>query len=164
MEASRIVAVALLVVMIGCVGEEAGGPDDVEAGRKALMQADLEFADAAARRGLEGWLSRMAQGAFRLVLGQPAIRGLQAIATADSVLFSPRIRLTWVPVDGGLFEGGRDGFTTGTYEVWQVEADGSEVRAGTGSYITIWKKDQAGRWKIVLDGGAADADPPRSSE
>jgi len=119
------------------------------------MQADLDFATAAADRGLEGWMSRMAPDAVRLVLGQPSIRGSKAIAEADSVLFTPGIRLTWEPVDAGLLAGGTHGFTTGTYDLWRAAVDGSEVRASTGSYITIWWRDATGDWQIALDGGAA---------
>lgn len=137
---------------------------DVEAGRDLLMQADRDFAAEAAARGIDGWMRYMAPDAIRLVLGEPSIHGLDAIREADTPLFeTDSVRLAWEPVDGAVFADGRHGFTTGTYEVLQMQRDGAEAAVGQGAYITFWRQEPDGTWRIVLDGGAAgpppDADP-----
>ena len=60
--------------------------------------------------------------------------------------------------DGGAFADGKHGFTTGRSRSVQMTDAGEEVR-WTGAYVTWWRKGDDGKWKVILDTGAAD--PPK---
>lgn len=54
---------------------------------------------------------------------------------------------------------GNMGYTIGRYEARQRDTTGALVRS-TGTYVTVWRKDARGGWKVALDIG--NPDPQRS--
>ena len=126
-------------------------------GRAALMDADRAFAQTTRERGAEGWASYFAADGTmivpgRQVSGQAAIRRLMEQSFRDSTFV-----ISWEPQRADLSQGGDLGYTVGRYETSRSDADGSLVTS-TGTYVTIWKKNESGVWRAVLDVGAAD--PP----
>ncbi len=154
----RLRIVLLFVLLLGCASTQEdrtdGGVDMIE----ELMQADRDFALATEERGIDGWMSFFAEDAARMELGGKAVRGLEAIRTMDGEMFaSEDVLLTWSPVSARVFEDGRHGFTTGSFELLKLGGDGTHEVLGTGSYISIWRRVE-GAWKVILDTGAPD--PP----
>ena len=147
----RLALVAAALALGGCAARPPA--PDPAAARAALMEADRAFAAASAARGLDGWMEAYAADAVRLRLGEPAVRGRDAIRAFDAPIFAdPDVRLEWTPTDGGAFADGRHGFTTGT-----------SVMVGTGTppdtlwrgrYVTLWRLEPDGRWRVLLDTGA----------
>ena len=147
----------LLACAIGRRDEPAGEVSsppvvDSEDVRAALMDADRAFAAETAARGLEGWMSYYTDDAVRVALGDRGIAGLDGIRDYDAALFADSTtRLVWEPTDGGVFEDGTYGFTTGRSAM---------VRPGTpdtlwkGRYVTLWRRGPDGRWRVILDTGA----------
>ena len=134
---------------------------DTVSAQAQLMEADRAFAAATAARGLEGWMDAYASDAARLALGGPAVRGLGAIREADAGLFADtQRRLIWEPTEAGIFEDGRHGFTTGTSAFVLLEGEAVADTLSTGRYITFWRREADGTWKIILDTGVTD--PPQS--
>jgi ketosteroid isomerase-like protein len=129
--------------------------------REDLLAADREFAKAAAEKGLDGWMSVMAEDAVRIApIGGKAVIGTKAVRELDAGLFAdPKKKLVWEPMDGGSFADGTHGFTTGKAKFVTAGADGKEESTWTGSYVTVWRKGTDGKWKVILDTGAAD--PPK---
>jgi ketosteroid isomerase-like protein len=126
------------------------------------MAADRAFAVAARERGLDGWMEWMAPDAARLPrMGAAGIRGLAEIRAADAALFAVAgTRLAWEPTEGGLYADGLHGFTTGRYEVLQRRPDGSEQAVARGAYVTFWRREADGAWRVILDTGAPDPPAP----
>lgn len=119
-----------------------------------LLKADTEFASAAAARGIDGWMSFFAEDAVRMDLRGDIVRGLEAIRSSDSDLFSdPEVKLRWEPRDAVVFKDGRHGFTRGTY--WLVKEGEQQQILSRGTYLSIWRLDD-GKWKVILDTGSAD--------
>jgi ketosteroid isomerase-like protein len=112
----------------------------------ALEDADRAFADATAARGPDGWTDAFAPdgvnwGGARLVQGRAAIRADIAELLATS-------SLAWTPVASRLASTGDLGFTVGTFAVITRKAV-----VARGSYITVWKKQPDGSWKVLSDAG-----------
>jgi ketosteroid isomerase-like protein len=126
-----------------------------------LMDADRAFAKAAADKGLDGWMSFMADDAVRVQpLGGKAFVGKAAVRELDAEMFKdPKRKLVWEPTDGGAFADGKHGFTTGRYKVVVRTDDGKDEVRSTGAYVSWWRKGDDGQWKVILDTGAAD--PPK---
>ena len=108
---------------------------------------------AAAERGAEGFMSFYADDAVELPEGEPAIQGKVNIAKAMRFLDDKNNRLTWTPdkvdVSGDL------AYSYGAYEFRSTGRDGTQS-VTSGKYTTIWKKQNNGSWKVVLDMGNAN--------
>ncbi len=157
--------VGLVALAGGCARAQGGLPGPTPAADTAgiaaqLMAADRAFNDAAAARGLDGWMSFFAPEAVSLNrMAEPA-RGEAAVRARSAATFAnPAVRLTWGPIDAGAFLDGRSGWTVGRYEIRRRAADGAETVAGTGRYITLWRRAEGNRWLITLDTGAPDPRP-----
>ena len=157
---SRHLTLVVAVVAAAVCGWAFGRsqPPKAAADAKAeLMDADRAFAKATAEKGIDGWMSFMADDAVRVQpLGGKAHVGKAAVRELDAEMFKdPKRKLLWEPTDGGAFADGKHGFTTGRSKmVTRDEKDGEAV-LWTGAYVTWWRKDD-GKWKVILDTGAAE--------
>ena len=122
-----------------------------------LMDADRAFAKATGEKGIDGWMSFMADDAGRVQpLGGKATVGKAAVRALDAEMFKdPKRKLLWEPTDGGAFADGKHGFTTGRSRSVQMTDKGEEVR-WTGAYVTWWRKGDDGKWRVILDTGVAE--------
>ena len=129
-------------------------PDHRAAAMAELKNADLAFAKATAERGVEGWVGFFADSgvqvvAGRNVVGRAAIRELMAPSLGDTTR-----TLTWRPVSAEASVRGDLGYTIGRWERTARTKDSTVVTHG--SYVTIWRKQGDGTWKVVLDIGNQD--------
>ncbi len=121
-------------------------------GEQVLVNADREFARAVAARRLEGWMEYMADDAV-LFSGKPVV-GTAAIRTAFGPSFAdPAYSLTWEPERAHMFPSGNMGYTSGHYDRKAKDQAGNSV-VSHGAYITVWRQQADGKWKVVADGGA----------
>ncbi len=123
-----------------------------------LMDVDRAFARAVAERGVDGWVSFFAADGMMVsgqltTKGQDSIRALMTPAFAD-----PSYALEWEPTHAEVAASGDFGYTLGRYVSSQTDAEGSAVRQ-TGSYVSVWRKDADGMWKVALDVGSPDQTP-----
>ena len=124
-----------------------------------LVQADRDFNDATAARGLDGFRAFLAENAGTLRADRPVIVGRDALAeTWKPLLSNPALAIHWGPLSGSLSSGGDMGYTVGTYEITKTDEKGKRVVA-TGKYVTIWRKQLDGSWKVEFDSGVPDSDP-----
>lgn len=123
-----------------------------------LMDADRAFAKETAAKGLDGWMSVMADDAVRISpLGGKVVFGTAAVRELDKAIFAdPKKQLVWEPTDGGAFADGKHGFTTGTSKFIEKTTAGKETVLSTGKYVTWWRKDDKGVWKVILDTGVSE--------
>jgi ketosteroid isomerase-like protein len=150
---TRLVLGVLWVAVVGTVGCTSN--PDLAAERENLAAADRAFARATAARGVEGWVANFANDgvmfqAGAIVRGHAAIEELMAPAFSDS-----SYSLSWEPEYVEVASSADLGYTVGRYESRRVGADGVSL-VGTGTYVTIWRRDSTGSWKVVLDIGSPD--------
>jgi ketosteroid isomerase-like protein len=113
------------------------------------MELDLKFGMAAATRGLEGWMSFFAEDASIFPEGRPIITGIEKIrAYYEETGFDPR-SLSWKPVKAEISSSGDMGYTIG---YWEIQTEGTAAIA-SGKYVTVWRKEKDGSWKVVADIG-----------
>ncbi len=122
-----------------------------------LLQADRDFAQDVARKGVDGWMSFMAENAVVLrrqpYVGKTAIRAAMEKAFSDS-----SVTLSWKPTRGQVFKSGDLGYTVGRFQVVHHTNKG-ETTTSTGTYLTVWQKQADGAWKVIWDGGSPDPAP-----
>jgi len=119
-----------------------------------LMQADRDFAKATAAKRLDGWMSFMAPNAV-LLRAEPLV-GLDQIKAGMAKDFdSPGFQLTWEPTKAEFVGSGPVGYTVGRYEA-KFTGDDGKPQTSHGSYMTTWRKQKDGSWKVVADIGSPD--------
>ena len=81
----------------------------------------------------------------------PAAQGLDAVKkmTADMLKLSD-VKLTWTPTLVEAAKSGDLGFSSGTYEFSFKDPSGKTID-DKGKYVTVWKKQADGSWKVVRD-------------
>ncbi|MCA9733343.1 nuclear transport factor 2 family protein [candidate division KSB1 bacterium] len=119
---------------------------------QALADAELAFAQVSATSGMrEAFLTYLANDAVVL---QPAlVNGHEAYKDSPEV---PGI-LQWRPVQNAVSFDGTLGFSTGPWE-WRPKGNGDEPTR-FGHFISLWKKQHSGEWRVVFDGGIHYAEP-----
>jgi ketosteroid isomerase-like protein len=78
----------------------------------------------------------------------PIVIGKKAIAKAIQDDFSSG-DLTWRPNAVGVARSGDLGYTSGLYEL-RLKSTAGGV-ADNGKYLTIWKKEPDGSWRVLFD-------------
>ena len=129
------------------------GKADADADGETLMALDREFCEATRARGAAGWAEYFAKFGVMGGKNEPPAVGRDAIAKAIApALAQPGSSLVWVPAQGGSWIQGVLGFTTGSFTYTHVNAQG-RTAAEHGTYLTIWRRQPDGAWKVVFDTG-----------
>jgi uncharacterized protein (TIGR02246 family) len=130
---------------------------DLEAEKKALMQADLDFAKATAESGTSGWVSYFAEDGRQLARGGQMPIGHREIREMMEPFFgAPGRKLEWHPVEARVSGDATMGYTIGEYTASGPDSSGVTQVTGTGRYVSIWRKQADGTWKVAVDLGAPD--------
>lgn len=117
-----------------------------------LFDLEARFAKDVLERGGTGFTEWFAEDGVTLSNGQAPVKGRAAIA--KSALWSPKdYQLTWTPTEALMGPSGDMGYTWGHFEGHGKDAAGNPV-VTTGRYITVWRKQADGNWKVVLDVGS----------
>ncbi len=121
-------------------------------GKMLLFDLEAGFAKDVRERGGAGFAEWFAEDGVTLGNGVAPVVG--RVAIAKSANWSPQAyQLTWTPTDAAMGPSGDVGYTWGHFEGRSKDANGNPV-VRTGRYITIWRKQPDGKWKVVLDAGA----------
>jgi ketosteroid isomerase-like protein len=135
------------------------GQSDPASVKEALLKVDKEFNVATQEHRLDGWMQYFDEDSVSLqakpVVGKDAIR-----AALKEQWDDPNFHLTWAPDEAYPMPNGKMGYTRGHWTLTSKDEKGSPFKL-TGQYLTIWKKNKQGDWKIVWDGGAADPPPAK---
>ena len=113
---------------------------------KQIIEADKAARNLATEIGFNNALLAVADSSFvKLGNGQMPIIGKTAFANSfDS---NKDIKtITWQPENGDVANSGELGYTWGN---WQFKTPDTIYY---GNYVTIWKKQADGTWKMCLDG------------
>ena len=121
---------------------------------ETMKQLEADFLKAALEHGSVGYMSYYAEDAVELPNNADAIVGKANVAKGMGFLDDKNNRLTWSPVAADVSASGDLGYTWGTYEFRPKLKDGTES-VERGKYMSIWKKQADGTWKVAVDMGNA---------
>ena len=151
----RIPMLVAVVACIACVPKSLPPkpmPDDRDL-QDQLFAADREFARAVADSGAPAWNARLAAdvakpGSGGLIL----LRGAVPVAASDKAIFAdPSKLLVWEPTDAVAYADRVTGVTVGRYAM--VRRSTRTDTLSRGRYMTLWRRQADGKWKILLDTG-----------
>lgn len=129
------------------------------ANRDSLLAADLAFDAATAGKKFDGFSSFLADDASTLRADQPVVRGKAAVQQVwKPLLENKSISLRWQPISAEISKSKDLGYTVGSYTITRTDEKGSAI-VGTGKYLTVWRLQKDGTWKVEFDTGVPDTDP-----
>ena len=125
---------------------------DVEQEKNALLAVDREW--SMSTTDTDKFMSYVASDARMYPTGMPVVTGADAIRkTMTEISSAPGFALRWTPVSAEVAASGELGRTMGSYEMTMGGA------TEKGKYLTVWKKQADGSWKVIDDAFNADAGP-----
>ncbi len=134
--------------MISCSVKKPGKINDLHP-KITLLEADRSFSQMSAEKGMKNaFLEYIDSNGVLLKPNTLPIAGANAVDFLIQQNDTGYI-LTWQPHDAMVAESGELGYTYGIYSLKASTAD--TVMYGT--YVSIWKKQEDGKWKFVLDSG-----------
>lgn len=114
-----------------------------------LYQLEAKFAADTAKGGGKAFGTWFAPDAVTLENGKAPVVGHDAIA-ATATWAPGAYQLNWTPEGARMGPDGTMGFTWGHYEGSFKDQQGNAVK-NSGRYMTVWKKQADGSWKVLLD-------------
>ncbi|MEW5901253.1 MAG: nuclear transport factor 2 family protein [Acidobacteriota bacterium] len=128
-------------------------PQAVSRTLQKLIQAERDFAATSAAAGIrEAFLSFLAPDA---IVFRP--KPMPGKPTYEQINSASPVLLSWEPIYAEASRAGDLGYTTGPYEV--KERNSPNPPSGYGHYVSLWKKQPDGLWKVILDAGVRHSRP-----
>jgi len=111
----------------------------------AIRQADESWLSAITSKSVEATVAAYDPDALTAGSAMPAARGLGEIRTMWTELFArPGFSLIWKTDKVVVSDSGGIATATGT---WSRTASSK----GSGLFIAVWRKQQDGKWKVLID-------------
>ena len=155
--AAIYVSTSIMFVLLACAPS---AKVTTEAEVDALRALDNDLSKAVTNRDLEQIVSFYAEDATLLPTAEPSIHGKDAIRDEwKHILSIPDFssKSTLLKVD---ISDSRDlAYTTGTYVATMMGEDGRPVQE-PGKWVTIWRRQPTGKWRIIVDTYNTDVPPP----
>jgi len=124
-------------------------------GSDLLVQLEADFAKAVAEHGHEAFVTYFAEDGVELDDGG-------GISSRDAISKQPPwpegTTLTWTPVKADMAASGDLGYTYGNFVFKSKDKEGKLV-THYGKYMSIWKKQKDGSWKVAVDMGNSSPAP-----
>ena len=128
---------------------------DQKKGSDILFKLEGDFAKAVAEHGHAAFVTYFAEDGVELDEGG-------GITSREEIAKQPEwpegTTLAWTPVRGDMAASGDLGYTYGTYVFKSKNKDGNIVST-YGKYMSVWKKQKDGSWKVVVDMGNSSPEP-----
>jgi len=129
-----------------CLLLGAAGAQLVPRNSANLLEADTDFAAVTAQRGLDGFLSYLADGVLKFAEKGGLLTTREQVREQLKPSFDkPGFQLKWKPLGAEAAASGDLGYTWGEYEAMPS--------GRRGHYLTVWKRQKDGSWKVVADVG-----------
>jgi len=117
----------------------------------ALRAADQNWLKVFAAKNLEKSVAFCAADGSVLAPNAPIATGKEAIGQLFSAFFAlPGFGISWTPTKTEVAKSGELGYTSGTYQFNLNDPSGKAI-VDKGKYVTVWKKQKDGGWKVMLD-------------
>ena len=133
---------------------------DAAAVRAVIDQTNAKMAEAFAKKDSATIASIYADDAMAMMAGEPAWNGKAEIMKNGMAMLNAGdfsdVKFTTTSVDVG----GDFAIETGTYQM-TLTPKGGKPMPDKGKYVTVWKKQADGSWKVYRDVPNSDNPPPK---
>lgn len=162
---SAIVILSVSLFALDCgqdQNEKINGEKMREKAKSELVNTDIQFFNFAQENGTgRAFIEFADTEAVMLRQDNFPVSGKSAIMELFKGRESKVTPLKWQPVKADVSEDGTMGFTYGNWQ-YAVKNEKGKIQTTYGNYVTVWKKQDDGKWKYILDGG--NTTPPPSEK
>ncbi|PYJ08135.1 MAG: hypothetical protein DMF06_13580 [Verrucomicrobia bacterium] len=146
----------LLCLLVGPSMVRAAEPGSAEA-ISAMVESEKKFAQTGQEKGTRAaFLEFMADDA--IVFRPGPMNGKEAWTKRPET----GLNLVWEPTFAAIARSANFGYTTGPAK-WRPNKQ-DEKFVGYGQFVSVWKKQKDGLWKVVLDCGIENPEPAGQPE
>ncbi|WP_186757077.1 YybH family protein [Echinicola salinicaeni] len=154
---SNILLIVILLFFSCGAPEETKEEMKMEA-ENSLRQADLDW--SASVKDFDAFIGFFENDAVMLMSNAPAFNGVDEIrANMEGPLSEEGFSIEWVPSHVEVANSGDLGYTIGTYSMTMEDSTGMSM-VENGKYLTVWKKQADGTWKVAADMGNSNEPMP----
>ena len=141
-----VVAVCLVAsIALGAEAKKSGGSAEA-----AIRAADQAWMKASSTHDAAKATAFMAPDGVMLPPNAPAAADQAAVKKVFEGFFAMKdFKLTWTPTAVMASSSGDLGFSSGTYDL--SFSNNGKPAHDKGKYVTVWKKQADGSWKVVRD-------------
>lgn len=142
-----VLVILLFTTIVSCQREKI----DTKAEGEKLMQASRDWSKAAEARDIEKTLTYWADDAVVISAGEPELKGKQAIrGMVEGSIKDSNFSISWEPISAEISESGDMGYLLEKAKITMKDSSGNSKVQNFRS-VTIWKKQNDGTWKNVVD-------------
>jgi|ERR1700722_7961275 len=127
---------------------------DAQGGSKAvdaLRAADEGWLKVFAAKDVQKSVAFCAEDGAVLSPNAPIAQGREAIGKSFAGFFTlPDLKISWHADKVEVAKSGELGYTSGSYQMIFSDPSGKTI-PDKGKYVTVWKKQADGTWKVLLD-------------
>src|SRR4051812_35676292 len=157
--------IGLCMIWGGCSDNPASPADTAKADLKSLKDTDVALNSDLAARDLEKVLSHYADDAAMLPPNAPLMKGKEAIrSNYRELLADPNMSFAGTTVSTDVSKSGDMAYTQGLFALTGTNPKTKKTETVHGKYVTIFKKQADGTWKVVQDINNADAAPVSAAD
>lgn len=121
----------------------------------SLVRAEAAFMRDVVARRVEGWVAAFEPDAATFPARSAIAVGTATIRKNMTPLFSDTsVHVVWHPTYAAVARSGDLGYTFGYYRWTSRDSTGKPDAPADGRFVTIWRRDAAGAWKVAFDNGA----------
>jgi len=147
-----IIPIVFFVTIMSCNQTKV----DKKAEGEKIMQLSKEWSQTVATKDVEKIVSYWADDAFVMQEGQAPLKGKQAIRKMVEESFKmPGFNISWQPESVEVSDAGDMAYLIENAQVSFNDSTGKQVSIKNKA-ISIWRKQQDGSWKNVVDISTAD--------
>jgi uncharacterized protein (TIGR02246 family) len=147
MRTLSLLSLTLGALFIACAPQ--APPVDLEAARKAIRDADAAWSTTADDPA--GFAAMFTETANFFPPDSPMISGPNNIKEfVTKLLEMPGFSVSWKASGADVASSGDLGYSHGTYAMTMNSPEGKPMNI-QGKYVTVWKKQASGEWKVVAD-------------
>ena len=158
-----IAGCGLALLALNCDQQQKPAPDTRAADEAAIRQADVAWSKLAEAKQMDAHNEYFLEDAVVLAPNEPMVAGKEAIRDMLGDMFAmPGFALKWQPTKVDVSRSGDFGYSLGTYELSMNDPKGRPM-ADRGKYLTVWKKQADGSWKVAVDMFNSDLPAPHPS-
>lgn len=137
--------IVFAIILAGC-----NSPIDIEKEKQLILQTDRDFAVLSVQSGAaEAFRQYLLEDAFLLPPHGEPVRGRDNISRLFQE-FDKSLILDWQPQAAEVAASGDMGYSWGISTTTNRD---TEEPSSRGKYLSVWKKDREGHWKIIADLG-----------
>jgi len=149
-------AVSLAMCACSQSAQQAQAPDTRAADETAIRAASADWSKAAQAKDLDKCVAPFADDAIAMYPKMPLAQGKDNIRKGwQETLAMPGPGLSFTTTGVEVARSGDIAWEHGTYEMSTADKKG-KVSTEKGKYVTVWKKQADGSWKVAADIDNAD--------